>query len=176
MIRKILPTNDPRLRIPSKPVAKIDKKVLSIIRDLKDTLAAQKDPEGVGLAAPQIGKNLRIFVMRDAGETRAVINPKIIKISEPKGTNKKAGKGTLLEGCLSLPHYYGPLRRPSLVTLKFTTPEGKEMVEEFVGFTSQIVQHEIDHLDGTLFIDRLLKAKKPLFKLKKDGWEKVDLT
>jgi len=174
MVRKVLPSGNPKLRESSKPVGKIDKKVLSIVKDLKDTLSIQKDPEGVGLAAPQIGKPLRIFVMLDAGELKAVINPEIINVSQEKSGKLK--KGEIMEGCLSLPYYYGPLKRPKKITIKYLNEEGSEKIEDFVGFTAQIVQHEIDHLNGILFIDRLLENKKPLYKLVKDEWEEVELT
>jgi len=175
MIRKILLAKEPSLRLPSKPVRKIDKKIIQIVNDLKETLATQKDPEGVGLAAPQIGKNLRIFVMLDDGEIRAIVNPEIVKISGSTGKAKKTKKGDIMEGCLSLPHYYGPLKRSDHITLKYLSPEGKEVTEDFVGFTAQIVQHEIDHLNGILFVDRLLEVKKPLYKLEGDSWEEVEL-
>ena len=175
MVRKILSTTNPKLRVPSKPVGKVDKKVGQIIRDLTETLKIQKDPEGVGLAAPQIGKNLRIFVMLDDGEIRAIVNPEIVKISGSTGKAKKTKKGDIMEGCLSLPHYYGPLKRSDHIALKYLSPEGKEVTEDFVGFTAQIVQHEIDHLNGILFVDRLLEVKKPLYKLEGDSWEEVEL-
>jgi len=174
MVRKILPVANPKLRESSKSVGKIDKKVLSVVKDLKDTLSIQKDPEGVGLAAPQIGKHLRIFVMLDAGELKAVINPEIINVSQEKSGKLKKGK--IMEGCLSLPYYYGHLKRPKKITIKYTDEEGSEKIEDFVGFTAQIVQHEIDHLNGVLFIDRLLENKKPLYKLVGDEWEEVELT
>ena len=173
MVRKVLPVTNPKLRKSSKPVGKIDKKVLSIVKDLKDTLSIQKDPEGVGLAAPQIDKPLRIFVMLDAGELKAVINPEIVNVSQEKAGKLK--KGEIMEGCLSLPHYYGPLKRPKKITIKYLDEEGNQKVEDFVGFTAQIVQHEIDHLSGILFIDRLLENKKPLYKLVGDEWEEVEL-
>lgn len=174
MVRKVLPSANPKLRESSKLVGKIDKKVLSIVKDLKDTLSIQKDPEGVGLAAPQIGKPLRIFVMLDAGELTAVINPEIINVSQKKSGKLK--RGEIMEGCLSLPYYYGPLKRPKKITIKYIDEEGSEKIEDFVGFTAQIVQHEIDHLNGILFIDRLLENKKPLYKLVGDEWEEVELT
>ncbi|KKT67321.1 MAG: peptide deformylase [Candidatus Curtissbacteria bacterium GW2011_GWC1_44_33] len=169
-----MPVTDPKLRESSRTVGKVDKKILSIVKDLKETLASQKDPEGVGLAAPQIGKLLKIFVMLDAGELKAVINPEIVNVSQKKSGKLK--KGEIMEGCLSLPHYYGPLKRPKKITIKYLDEEGSEKVEDFVGFTAQIVQHEIDHLNGILFIDRLLTNKKPLYKLVKDEWEEVELT
>ena len=174
MLRKVLPVANPKLRERSRAVGKVDKKVLSVVKDLKETLSLQKDPEGVGLAAPQIGKLLRIFVMLDAGELKAVINPEIINISQQKAGKLK--KGEIMEGCLSLPHYYGPLKRPKKITIKYLNEEGNEKIEDFVGFTAQIVQHEIDHLNGILFIDRLLENKKPLYKLVGDEWEEMELT
>lgn len=173
MVRKVLLVTNPKLRGSSRAVGKIDKKVLSVVKDLKETLSTQKDPEGVGLAAPQIGKLVRVFVMLDAGELKAVINPEIIRISREKIGKLK--KGEIMEGCLSLPHYYGPLKRPKKITIKYVNEEGSEKIEDFVGFTAQIVQHEIDHLNGILFIDRLLENKKPLYKLVKDEWEEMEL-
>ncbi len=177
MIKKILLSSDPVLRRQSKPVGKIDKKVLDLIKDLKDTLDVQKDPEGVGLAAPQIGKNLRIFVAKYKSFERVVINPEIIKI-EPKSLSAKAarGKKEILEGCLSLPYYYGPLKRAGRVTIKYLDEKGKDITETFDGFQAQIIMHEIDHLEGILFIDHLLNEGEPLFKVEGDEWEEVELS
>ena len=174
MIRKILRSGDAKLRVVSRPVAGLDKKVAAIIQDLKDTLIIQKDPEGVGLAAPQIGKNLRIFVINHLGVQRVIINPKILK-STNAAVTKKAKKETIMEGCLSLPNYYGDLKRASLVKIKYLNEEGKEAIEVFDGLYAQIVLHEIDHLEGKLFIDRLLEQKQPLYKLNKGEWEEVEL-
>ena len=80
MVRKILDAKDPYLRQVSKPVGAIDKKVEGLIRDLKDTLRIQKDPEGVGLAAPQIGKNVRIFYISHKGVSEIFINPEIVSL------------------------------------------------------------------------------------------------
>jgi peptide deformylase len=176
MIRKILPSNDPILRKKSKPVPVVDKKIKKIIKDLKDTLITQKDPEGVGLAAPQIGKNLRIFVANYKGFEKVVVNPEILKVEKKKSQNIKAkNKREILEGCLSLPYYYGPLNRASKVTIKYMDENGKEAIETFEGFNAQIIMHEIDHLNGILFVDHLLKEKKPLYKVEGDEWEEVEL-
>ncbi len=175
MIQKILNVRDRRLRDVSKPVVKVDKKVLEIVRDLKDTLKVQKNPEGVGLAAPQIGKNLRIFVFSFKNVSRACINPEILAKSVNK-LKTKTRKQTIMEGCLSLPNYYGPLKRSAVVKLKYLDENGEEKIEEFKDFYAQIVLHEVDHLNGKLFIDRLLEEKKPLFQLDKNGeWEEVEL-
>jgi len=174
MVRKIVGSKDPVLRKPSRPVGKIDKKILNLIRDLTDTLAKQKDPEGVGLAAPQVGVNLRIFVMAKGKEIVPVINPEIIEVSKKQTTKKKKGH-SILEGCLSLPNYYTPLKRADRVKLKYLTPQGETKVEEFTGFSAQIVQHEVDHLNGVMFVDRLLEQKKPLYKMEDGEWIEVEL-
>lgn len=176
MIQKILQSGDPILRTKSKNVSKLDKKVMAIIQDLKDTLKTQKDPEGVGLAAPQIGQNVRIFIADYKDFRRIVINPKVLSIEDikPKTVKKRGGK-EILEGCLSLPFYYGPLKRADKVTLEYLDEDSKKVTEVFEGFNAQIILHEIDHLDGILFIDRLLSEGKPLYKVVNDEWEEVEL-
>jgi peptide deformylase len=176
MVRKILQSGDPVLRAKSKPVSSVDKKVQGLIRDLKDTLAIQKDPQGVGLAAPQVGKNLQVFVCNYKNFNKVVINPKILDLTEmTKAEKEKKSKREILEGCLSLPYYYGPLKRAKAVKLEYLNEQGKEVVEKFKGFDAQIILHELDHLNGILFIDHLLKEKKPLYKVENDEWEEVEL-
>jgi peptide deformylase len=184
MIRKIIDTKDPILRQKSKPVQKVDKKIKDLARDMADTLEIQKDPEGVGLAACQIGKALRMFAMVHNKKIRIIINPEIVSIEKIKPRPKKgSGKGkrkkehTILEGCLSIPYFYGPLKRSPKLTLKFMDLSGEEITEVFEGFPAQIVQHEVDHLNGRLFIDEILVQKRPLYKIdpKTDEWERVEL-
>lgn len=177
MVRKIVSIKDPILRQEARFVQKIDKKVLKIIEDLKDTLLSQKDPKGVGLAAPQIGVSLQIFVMLEGMKVRTLINPKIMSLSKKKNAKTTESENKILEGCLSLPNYYGPLARAQKVKISFLNPKTQEIEKEvFRGFDSQIVQHEIDHLNGVLFIDKLLEQKKPLY-LHTGGekWEEVEL-
>lgn len=171
MIRKIVDAKNPCLRKVSKPVEKIDKKILSLMADLKETLLAQKDPKGVGLAAPQIGKNLQVFVMRMGEGLKTVINPEIISVSKKK---KVKTKKEVLEGCLSIPRYYGSPIRAVSIKIKYLNEKGEEITEIFKDFPAQIVQHEIDHLKGGLFVDRLLEEKSPLYQVKGDSWEEVD--
>lgn len=178
MIQKIVQSGEKKLREISKPVEKFDKKVKTLIQDLKDTLSVQVDPEGVGLAAPQIGVNLRAFVAKYKNLDRVVINPEILKINskKPKGTKPKRSSNEILEGCLSLPHYYGPLKREYSVTIKYLNEKEQEVTETFNGFNAQIILHEIDHLNGVLFVDRLLEQKKKLYKLdSNDEWEEVEI-
>ncbi len=185
MVQKIIQSGEKKLREVSKPIEKIDKKIAKLVQDLRDTLAVQKDPEGVGLAAPQIGINLRAFAVDFKELKRIIINPEIISKAWPSGLEKKKkphsakasrGKSEILEGCLSLPHYYGPLKREDYVKLKYLDENGKEIIEEFKDFNAQIILHEVDHLNGFLFIDRLLEQKKKLYKLdSSDEWEEVEI-
>ncbi|OGM04583.1 peptide deformylase [Candidatus Woesebacteria bacterium RIFCSPHIGHO2_12_FULL_42_9] len=173
MVRKILDAKDPYLRQVSKPVGAIDKKVEGLIRDLKDTLRIQKDPEGVGLAAPQIGKNVRIFYISHKGVSEIFINPEIVSLGPLR---KDPEKEKIMEGCLSLPHYYGPLERAGSVTLKYRDEEGNKKIKTIKGFLAQIIQHEVDHLNGVLFVDRILEQKKKLYKLiDEEEWEEVEI-
>ena len=173
MVRKIVRSGNEILRKKSRPVKAIDKKILKLIQDLSETLAIQKEPEGVGLAACQVGVNLQIFVMMDKGKIRPIVNPKVISTSKAKLSTQK--KGSIMEGCLSLPNYYAPLSRSKTVTIRYSNPQGKITTETFTGFEAQIVQHEIDHLNGVMFLERLLEQKKKLYKMVSDGWEEVEL-
>ncbi len=181
MVRKILQSGDPILRKRAKPVQKVDKKTLEVIRDMKDTLNSQKEPEGVGLAAPQIGKSLQIFIADYKNFKRVVINPEIIKIHQkPSAESHKSSvirhkSKEILEGCLSLPYYYGPLKRAGEVKIKYLSEDGREITETFEDFEAQIILHEIDHLEGILFVDRLLEEGKTLYKVEGNEWEEVEL-
>ncbi|HLE48462.1 MAG TPA: peptide deformylase [Patescibacteria group bacterium] len=174
MIQKIISVKDPSLRIESKPVQQLDKKIIKLMNDLRETLSIQKDPIGVGLAAPQIGKNVRIFAAKPKDEISIFINPEIISISKtPKILHDEKTK--LMEGCLSLPNLYGPLKRPDSIKINYMDEKGDKITKLFEGFEAQIIQHEIDHLEGILFIDRLLEQKAPLYELKNGEWEEVEL-
>ena len=182
MIKKILDAKDNKLRKVSKPVKVIDKKILSLIKDLKDTLSAQKDPEGIGLAASQIGVSLRVFIMKPSDSIKVVINPQLNKNINSDETRKSKSKLTniskqknIMEGCLSLPHFYSPIERAKKIKIRYLDIDGNIREETFKGLDAQIVQHEIDHLDGLLFIDRILEQKKPLYEYVDGEWEKVEL-
>lgn len=189
MIRKIVDSKDPVLRQKSRSVSKIDKKIKDLAKDLKDTLEIQKDPEGVGLAACQVGKSLRMFAMVHNKKIRVIINPEVTSIEKVKSVSKKKIQTkktdrkktkrhkTILEGCLSIPYFYGPLKRSPKLTIKYQDLDGQTKTEIFKGFPAQIVQHEMDHLNGKLFIDEILRQHRPLYKIdpKTNEWEKVDL-
>ncbi len=143
-------------------------KIVSFIKKLESTLKNHKDPEGVGLAAPQVGKNIRIFATNELKnrKTRHFINPVIVDNSEPDyfGPDKKHPD---LEGCLSIPHIYGPVPRYRVITLKFYVFENNTFIqktETFKDFDARVIQHEYDHLDGILFTDYILKYNLPVFK------------
>src|SRR3989344_4329418 len=110
MVRKILPLNDSSLHKRAREVVGVDKRLVNLLRDIEETLMGQKDPEGAGLCAPQIGTPLKVFVVQSKDKVLTFINPEITSFS--KETNDpKEGAEFVMEGCLSLPHLYGPVRR-----------------------------------------------------------------
>lgn len=179
MVLKIVDIKTPVLREEARKVGKIDKKVKKLIADMKETLLAQSDPEGVGLAAPQVGKSLQIFIMHYPDEEideKVVINPVIIGKKKPSSAKAKGGKGKqILEGCLSLPHYYGPVKREKEITIRYVDESGNEQTETFSGFVAQIVAHEIDHLHGRLFLDHIFEQKAKLYFIRDDEAEEVEI-
>lgn len=186
MIRRILPVQDTRLHQLSRPVEKLDQKLLDLIADMRQTLLSQKDPLGVGLAAVQVGKPIRLFLVKDRGEIITMINPEIIwkspETNDPHSSLRSSGQATrgvkeyTMEGCLSLPNYYGPVQRAAGVRVRFQIPKKLEITtKSFSGFTAQIVQHEMDHLQGKTFVERLLEQKRGLYKLHRGQWEEVEL-
>jgi len=174
MIQKIVTVKDPVLRNISKEVKVFDKKTFSLIKDLKETLYIQKDPIGVGLAAPQIGRNFRIFAMKPKDDITTIVNPIVVSVSKtPKDLMDEHIK--LMEGCLSLPNLYGPLKRPDNIKINYLDGNGEKQTKLFETFEAQIIQHEIDHLEGVLFTDRLIEQKKPLYELVNDEWVQVEI-
>lgn len=147
-IRKVLTYGTPSLREKSKEVHKVSKKIKDLVKDLLDTLYAQN---GVGLAAPQIGENYRVFVIDTSSGDEPLnpmvfINPKIIK---------KSGAFISNEGCLSFPEVYTDVRRYLNVMIKALDNNGRPFVMEAKdgSLLCKAIQHEFDHLDGILFID-----------------------
>ena len=172
MPKKIVQNGDLVLRAMAKvvPTAEIDsKKIKRVIADMK--VALSKEPDGVAIAAPQIGESLRIFVV--AGRVfalrtneedpekimdqklypdKAFINPQIIKRSKKERE--------LLEGCLSVRHIYGKIKRSEKATVKAQDEDGKVFTQTGSGLLAEIFQHEIDHLDGILFIDKAKELRE----------------
>jgi peptide deformylase len=151
-IKEILKFQDKTLKRVSRKVDKLDKETKNLIRDLKDTL---NNVEGIGLAAPQIGDLKRIIYidLKNGMNPILLINPIIVC---------NIGKEKSREGCLSYPGYEGIVIRPRRVIVKGTNEIGKEVTYEARGLLAKAFCHEIDHLDGILYID---KAKK-IYKIK----------
>lgn len=163
------------------PVAKVDKPIKKLIKAMELTLISQVDPEGVGLAAPQVGKSLQIFIVKQDHEApfMTFINPVIEKTfkkslkKEPESTQNKEtanakkkakiSKGVQLEGCLSLKDVWGVVKRPHGVVLSYQDETGAHHKKTFEGFLATIIQHETDHLNGILFPKRVLEQKNPLY-------------
>lgn len=152
----------------AKPVKKIDKQIRQIIAEMKQALLAAKDPIGVGLAAPQIGKLLQIFLAKPTLNSKiyVFINPQIKMLGKP--TKKQAGKEMKLEGCLSLPNIWGNVRRPSSLLITYLDEKGIKNTKKISGFLAIIILHEMDHLNGVLFPKRVLEQKGTLYRSEKD--------
>jgi len=141
---------DPVLRRKAKRVRTIDGSIKKLIADMLETMHA--DPGRAGLAAPQIGVSLRVIVIGMPGEEDIVlINPEIVK---------KSGERLLDEGCLSLPGYFAEIKRAESVTVKGGDRNGKEIRIKATGLLAQALEHEIDHLNGQLYIDHLESMDK----------------
>lgn len=147
MMLKILKDGDERLRKVSEPVKKIDDEVLSLASQM---LLAMYDAEGVGLAAPQVGRNIRVVVVDIGDGPVTLINPAVIEAS---------GEMDGPEGCLSFPGLTGKVKRYAKVVVKAFDREANEIVVDAEGFMARALQHEIDHLDGVLFIDKARDVK-----------------
>lgn len=160
----------------AKPVTSFNAKLHKLISDMEDTLRAAHDPEGVGLAAPQVGVSLAVFITRPdkRAKMRAYINPKILKM---EGDSEKINHGpkTTLEGCLSVDKIWSPLSRPQKVLLSYQTPDGKRQEEWFEGFKAVIVQHEVDHLNGILFTARAMEQNAKLFEERDGAFEELSI-
>ena len=144
---------DAVLRQKAKRVSNIDGSIQRLIDDMVDTM---HEVEGVGLAAPQVGVSLRVIVIELPGEeTLALVNPQIVK---------RSGERSVEEGCLSVPGYRGEIERSLKVTVKGLDRSGKEVRVRGEGLLAQAFEHEVDHLNGTLYIDHL-ESMDNLFKL-----------
>ncbi len=154
---------DPVLKKQAKPVNDIDRSVRKLISDMAETMY---DAPGIGLAANQVGRLERVIVLDlQKPEVQqgliAIVNPQIVKA---EGSTKYE------EGCLSVPGFFSKVKRYEKVTVKGLSPDGKPITIEADGLLAIVLQHEIDHLDGFLFIDRLGPVARELFKRK---WKKM---
>lgn len=163
-IRPILTAPNPVLREISAPVDRVDDDLRRLMDDMLETMY---DAPGIGLAAIQVGVPKRVIVMDLAGEgeepaPRYFVNPEILDPSDDVGIYQ--------EGCLSVPEYFEDVERPSRCRVKYLDYNGEERVEDAEGLFAVCIQHEMDHLNGVLFVDHLsrLKRERILKKLKKE--------
>ncbi len=155
-IRSILTAPDPRLKAVSEPVAKVDAEIRTLVDDMIETMYSA---DGIGLAAIQVGVPKRILVMdieqRDGKKNpRAYINPVIIWASDEMAAAE--------EGCLSVPEIWDEVERPARIRCEYLDRDGKKQELEADGLLATCLQHEMDHLDGVLFIDHLSKLKRSM--------------
>ena len=168
-IRPIVRYGDPVLHAPSAPVETIDDSIRALFDDMVATMYAAP---GIGLAAPQIGVPLRVIVIdlsvgEDPAQVIRLVNPEFV---EREGEQKHE------EGCLSIPGYAGSPTRPERVTVRGLDPDGQERVYAATELLARAFCHEIDHIDGLVFVDRLSPLKRDLMKRKlrkkaREGWE-----
>ena len=150
----IITAPDPRLKVVSKPVAVVDDAARALMDDMLETMYAAP---GIGLAAVQVGVARRVIVMDLSKEAEArdplfLVNPEITWVSDDDATYE--------EGCLSLPEYYADVARPAACTVSYLDYDGKRQELKAEGLLATCVQHEIDHLDGILFVDHLTALKR----------------
>lgn len=137
---------DERLRRKAKPVSVITDELVQLLDDLYETMIAH---DGIGIAAPQVGKNLQVAIVEVDEEDRfELINPEIVTVK---------GETLDVEGCLSIPHTFGTVKRADEITVRYYDREGEEMEVEAFGYLARAMQHEIDHLNGVLFTDKLIE-------------------
>ncbi len=142
-VRPILTLENPMLRQKAKRVKRVDKALDPLIQDMVDSMHAAP---GIGLAAPQIGIPLRLMIIEIEGEMTTLVNPEIVKAQ---------GEWEPEEGCLSIPGYVANVKRAWAVTVKAKNRQGRDVRLKGEGLFGQALQHEVDHLDGILYIDRL---------------------
>ena len=157
-VRPILVIPDARLRAVADPIVEVDEEIKTLAQDMLDTMY---DAPGIGLAAPQIGVMKRIVVMDLAPEGEApdpmvLINPEITHFGEQMQVTE--------EGCLSIPELYYEVERPNNVTVSYTDIDGNQVTKDAEGKLAVCIQHEIDHLDGKVFLDRLSPLKRQMAK------------
>jgi peptide deformylase len=151
---KIIIAPDPRLLEVSAPVTVINNEVKDLLEDMLETMYKSN---GIGLAAPQVGVLKRLVVM-DCSEQNTQKKP--LKFINPEILNLSSEKSEFEEGCLSLPTQYAKVERPSNIEVKYEDENGKKIKKNFSGIEATCLQHEIDHLDGKLFVDHISKLKK----------------
>lgn len=176
---KIVQAPNDVLSSKARPVKEIDKQIKHLLKEMEQSLAAAHDPEGVGLAAPQVGKSLQIFLIKQSPKSPLLtfINPEVVSFfdeneeEKPASSGKKTKKekGVQLEGCLSLQDVWGVVKRHYGVELSYTDEHGDKHTKKFHGFLATIVQHEFDHLQGILFPKRVIEQENKLYHSRKNA-------
>lgn len=154
---EVLRAPHPILRTKTKPVKKITPELLKLTAEMIKLAGSFKDPEGVGLASTQIGRSENFFV--------AKLNKQFIRVFNAKIISSAKKQKVFFEGCLSIPNYYGEIKRPISITVSYQDEQGKEITKKLIGINSWIFQHEIDHINGRLFMDLVLEQKGRIFKV-----------
>lgn len=184
---KIVSVPNTILTTPVKKVEKFDGSLQRLAKDMEETLTAQVNPQGVGLAAPQVGINLALFIIKPTSKskTEAIVNPSA-EFFQPAAGSSTDGKDEgqapskakkdrqKLEGCLSLPKIWGSLKRAQKVLLEYQDVAGKIHKRWFSGFKAAIIQHEVDHLQGILFTQRALEQHTQLYEEKEGKLKKLE--
>jgi len=150
----IITAPDPRLKIKAKPVAKVDAKVRRLMDDMVETMY---HAIGIGLAAPQVGAAQRVIVVDVAREGE---KPQPLRIANPEILWRSEELMMANEGCLSLPEHYADVERPAAIRLRYLDHENEIREIEAKGLLATCLQHEIDHLDGVLFVDHISTLKR----------------
>lgn len=171
-ILPILEVPDPRLKLVSTPVDTVDDELRALIADMFETMY---DAPGIGLAAIQVGIPKRLIVMdlqeeededgKPIREPRVFVNPEILEPSE--------AQNTYTEGCLSVPDQYADVDRPATCRVKWLDEHGKAHDEVFTGLLATCIQHEMDHLEGIVFLDHLSRLKRQMIMKKLDKARRI---
>ncbi|HSH29445.1 MAG TPA: peptide deformylase [Thiohalobacter sp.] len=159
----ILAYPDERLKQVSEPVAEFDQALREFVADLEQTRRA--GPGAVGIAAPQVGRLIRVVIVDVSQMKKPVPNHGCLVLVNPEITEWE-GYALGREGCLSVPDYTGNVIRAECVHLEACDPDGNPLAFDMEGFEARVVQHEMDHLDGLLFLDRLVSRRNDLFRRK----------
>jgi peptide deformylase len=152
----IITAPDPRLKLKAKPVAQVDAEVRRLMDDMLETMYAAP---GIGLAAPQVGVARRVIVVDAAREGE---EPQPLRIANPEILWRSDELATYSEGCLSLPEHYADVERPAAIKLRYLDYQNEIREVELTGLLSTCVQHEMDHLEGVLFVDHISPLKRSI--------------
>jgi peptide deformylase len=153
-ILPIITAPDPRLKLKAKPVAAVDDGVRRLMDDMLETMYLAP---GIGLAAPQVGVTKRVLVLDVAGEGE---KPAPLKIANPEILWRSEELATYSEGCLSLPEHYADVTRPAEIKLSYLDYQNEVRELHAKGLLATVIQHEMDHLEGTLFVDHISPLKR----------------